>query len=215
MCHYERERKEMVEHQVRRRGISNQRLLAAMEKVPRHRFLPDPNDPQAYDDTPLPIGSGQTISQPFMVALMTDLLQLRGEETVLEIGAGSGYQAALLAELARSVITVERFPELADRARAVLADLGYRNVAVVTGDGTLGYPAASPYDRILVTAAAPRIAQPWLDQLADGGRIVLPLGQRWSQTLTIVTKRGNKIEQESHGGCIFVPLIGQHGWPES
>jgi len=202
----------MVEYQIRRRGVSNQRLLAAMEKVPRHRFVPDSESHSAYEDMPIPIGSGQTISQPYMVALMTDLLQLTGEERVLEIGTGSGYQAALLAELAKEVFSVERFESLAGRARSVLAGLGYENVTIVVGDGTLGYPNRAPYDRVIVTAAAPRIAQPWLDQLKDGGRLVLPLGQRWSQTLTVVIKEGGRVRTESHGGCVFVLLVGEHGW---
>jgi len=206
------ERKQMVETQIRRRGCSDERVLRAMARVPRHRFLPDPEDPAAYDDIPLGIGSGQTISQPYMVALMMDLLRLGGGERVLEVGTGSGYQAAILGELAREVITLERFAELSDRAGALLADLGYTNVRVVVGDGTLGYPEGEPYDRVLVTAAAPRVAQPWVEQLVDGGRLVLPLGERWNQTLTLVTKKGDRVAQESHGGCVFVPLVGQHGW---
>jgi len=208
----ELERKQMVEYQIRRRGVSDQRLLAAMEKIPRHRFVPDAETYAAYEDMPIPIGSGQTISQPYMVALMTDLLQLTGEERVLEIGTGSGYQAAVLAELAKEVFTVERFESLAERARSILADLGYRNVAVIVGDGTLGYPDRAPYDRIIVTAAAPQIAQPWVDQLRDGGRLVLPLGQRWSQMLTVATKEGGRLRTEDRGGCVFVPLVGEHGW---
>jgi protein-L-isoaspartate(D-aspartate) O-methyltransferase len=206
------ERKQMVEYQIRRRGVSDQRLLAAMEKIPRHRFVPVAESYAAYEDMPIPIGSGQTISQPYMAALMTDLLRLTGEERVLEIGTGSGYQAAILAELAKEVYTVERFEPLAERARYILADLGYSNVTVVVGDGTLGYPDRAPYDRIIITAAAPQIAQPWLDQLRDGGRLVLPLGQRWSQTLTVVAKEEGRIRTEDHGGCVFVPLVGQHGW---
>ena len=202
----------MVEYQIRRRGISDPRVLAAMEKVPRHLFLPNPEDFAAYDDMPVPIGCGQTVSQPYMVAVMTELLRLRGEERVLEIGTGSGYQAAILAELCSEVITVERFEPLAERARSLLAELGYHNVAVIIGDGTLGYPEKAPYDRVIVTAAAPKIAQPWLDQLVDEGRLVVPLGQRWSQTLTLIKKRGERIEQEDHGGCVFVPLVGEHGW---
>lgn len=209
---FDLERKQMVEYQIRRRGVPDQRLLAAMGKIPRHRFVPDGESYAAYEDMPIPIGSGQTISQPYMVALMTDLLKLTGEERVLEIGTGSGYQAAILAELAREVYTVERFGSLAERARLTLADLGYSNVTVVVGDGTLGYPDRAPYDRIIVTAAAPQIAQPWIDQLRDGGRLVLPLGQRWSQVLTAVTKEGGSVHTEDHGGCVFVPLVGEHGW---
>ena len=209
---YEAERKQMVECQIRRRGVEDERLLAAMEKIPRHLFLPDPDDGAAYEDMPLSIGSGQTISQPYMVALMTELLHLGGDECVLEIGTGSGYQAAILADLAAHVYTVERFPSLAERASSVLLDLGCDNVTVIVGDGTLGCPDYAPYDRIIVTAAAPKIADPWVEQLAEDGRLVLPLGERWMQTLTVVTRHGGKIKQESHGGCVFVPLIGQHGW---
>ncbi len=206
------QRTQMVERQIRSRGISDQRLLAAMEKVPRHRFVPESEQSMAYDDMPAPIGAGQTISQPYMVALMTEMLRLEGPERVLEIGTGSGYQAAVLAELAAEVYSVERFESLASRASALLDELGYDNVSVIVGDGTLGYPEAAPYDRIIVTAAAPKIAQPWLDQLADGGRLVLPLGERWTQVLTVVEKRGDSFERESHGGCVFVPLVGEHGW---
>lgn len=205
-------RRQMVERQIRSRGISDPRLLAAMERVPRHRFVPESEQSLAYDDMPAPIGSGQTISQPYMVALMTELLRLEGSERVLEIGTGSGYQAAILAELAAEVYTLERFESLARRAEALLNDLGYRNVTVIVGDGTLGYAEAAPYDRIIVTAAAPKLATPWLEQLADGGRLVLPLGERWAQALTTVDKHGNRIEQEDHGGCVFVPLVGEHGW---
>ena len=211
---YEAERKRMVDRQLRRRGIRDPRLLAAMEKVPRHRFLPDPDDPSAYDDYPLPIGSGQTISQPYMVALMTEALHLQGDEKVLEIGTGSGYQAAILAELCWKLFTVERFLQLAERARALLTALGYHNVEMIVGDGTLGHPEAAPYDRIIVTAAAPKVAPPWIEQLADGGRLAVPLGDRWGQTLTVITKRGADLEYENLGGCVFVPLVGEHGWQE-
>jgi len=209
---HETERKAMVEHQLRRRRIADERVLAAMEKVPRHRFLPSPGDRGAYGDYPLPIGEGQTISQPYMVALMTEALRLTGSERVLEIGTGSGYQAAILAELAREVYSIERFPGLAERARAVLADLGYHNVTVVVGDGSLGHPEAAPYDRIIVTAGAPQIAQPWVDQLAEGGILVVPVGDRWGQTLMRCIKRGEKVAHEDLGGCVFVPLVGEHGW---
>jgi len=210
----ELERKRMVEYQLRDRGIRDPRVLAAMERVPRHRFLPKPDDSGAYGDYPLPIGAGQTISQPYMVALMTECLRLTGEERVLEIGTGSGYQAAVLAELALEVYTIERFDDLAQRARPVLEELGYQNVQVVVGDGSEGYPDAAPYDRIIVTAAAPDIARPWLDQLKDGGRLVVPLGDRWGQNLTVVTKHGDKTSQETICGCVFVPLVGKHGWSQ-
>jgi protein-L-isoaspartate(D-aspartate) O-methyltransferase len=209
---HETERKAMVEHQLRRRRIADERVLAAMEKVPRHRFLLSPDDHGAYGDYPLPIGEGQTISQPYMVALMTEALRLTGSERVLEIGTGSGYQAAILAELAREVYSVERFPGLAERARAVLADLGYSNVTVIVGDGSVGHPEAAPYDRIIVTAAAPQIAPPWVEQLAEGGILVVPVGDRWGQTLMRCVKRAGKVAHEDLGGCVFVPLVGEHGW---
>jgi len=202
----------MVEHQIRHRGISDPRVLAAMEKVPRHRFLPDRDDPAAYQDHPLPIGSGQTISQPYMVALMTECLHLEGGEHVLEIGTGSGYQAAVLAELSRSVVTIERFPDLAERASTVLAELAYDNVQVFVGDGSLGWPEQAPYDAILVTAGAPCIAPSWLDQLAAGGRIAVPIGDRFAQTLVAGIKYDDHLEQHDVCSCVFVPLIGEQGW---
>jgi protein-L-isoaspartate(D-aspartate) O-methyltransferase len=211
---YELEKKHMVEYQIRSRGIRSPRLLAAMEKVPRHRFLPNPGDPDAYRDYPLSIGSGQTISQPYIVGLMTDCLRLQGDERVLEVGTGSGYQAALLAELSRRVYTIERFPALADKARQVLQDLGYHNVEVLVGDGSEGCPEHAPYHRIIVTAAAPHLADPWIEQLTDGGRLVVPLGDRWGQNLTVVTKQGSELKKESVCGCVFVPLIGARGWTE-
>ena len=205
-------RRDMVETQLRRRGIEDERLLSAMEKIPRHRFLPREDEPGAYGDYPLPIGSGQTISQPYMVAIMTEALLLSGEETVLEIGTGSGYQAAILAELSREVYSLERFGELAERARKVLADLDYQNITVIVGDGSRGHPEAAPYDRIIVTAAAPAIAAPWLEQLAEGGILLVPVGDRWGQNLTRAVKRRGAIEYENLGGCVFVPLIGEHGY---
>ena len=212
MRDYEAERRGMVEHQIRRRGIADPRVLAAMAEVPRERFVPSADADDAYGDHPLGIGCGQTISQPYMVGLMSESLRLRGEEKVLEIGAGSGYQAAILAKLCRQVYSVERVPALAERARQTLAELGCDNVEVVVGDGSLGWPEAAPYDRIIVTAAAPKVADPWIEQLADGGRLVVPLGDRWGQMLTVVTKRGAKTKQESICGCVFVPLVGEHGW---
>ena len=214
MRDYETERKRMVESQLQGRGICDPRVLAAMERVPRHCFLPDPDDAAAHSDHPLPIGSGQTISQPYMVALMTECLRLAGTERVLEIGTGSGYQAAILAELSGRVVTVERIASLADGARQVLAGLGYANVEVVVGDGSFGWPGDAPYDRIIVTAAAPEIAEPWTDQLADRGRLVVPVGDRWGQTLTVVTKSAGKLRHENLCGCVFVPLVGEHGWQE-
>lgn len=212
MRDYEVERRGMVEHQIRRRGIADPRVLAAMAEVPRERFVPSADADDAYGDHPLGIGCGQTISQPYMVGLMTESLRLTGDEKVLEIGAGSGYQAAILAKLCRQVYSVERVAALAERARQTLADLGCDEVEVVVGDGSLGWPEAAPYDRIIVTAAAPKVADPWIEQLVDGGRLVVPLGDRWGQMLTVVTKRGAKTKQESICGCVFVPLVGEHGW---
>jgi protein-L-isoaspartate(D-aspartate) O-methyltransferase len=207
-------RRRMVTEQMRARGVTDARVLAALERVARHRFVNAGDESLAHEDYPLPIGHGQTISQPYIVALMSELLQLQGHEKVLEIGAGSGYQSAILAELGRTVIAVERLPELADRARNLLAELGYANVEIVVGDGTQGRPEAAPYDAILVTAAAPKVADPWIAQLADGGRLVFPLGARWSQILTRVTRRGAELHTESFGAVAFVPLIGEHGWGE-
>jgi protein-L-isoaspartate(D-aspartate) O-methyltransferase len=208
----QQERSRMVEHQLRQRGIKDPRLLAVMERVPRHRFLPDPDDPGAYDDHPLPIGQGQTISQPYMVALMTECLAPGSQDRLLEIGAGSGYQAAVLAELAAEVYSVERHEPLADRARRLLAELGYDNLHIVLGDGTLGHPEAAPYDGIVVTAAAPIAAKPWLDQLAEGGRLVVPIGDRFGQMLTLFRKKDDQVSRKEVCGCVFVPLIGAHGW---
>jgi len=202
----------MVETQLRRRGIKDPRVLAAMENIPRHRFLRDPDDPGAYSDYPLPIGDGQTISQPYIVALMTEALRLTADHKVLEIGTGSGYQAAILAELSGEVYSIERFASLAERSRGILAELGYHNVTVIVADGSLGHPEAAPYDRIIVTAASPKIADPWIEQLADDGILVAPTGDRWGQTLTRVIKHGEKLEHQDLGGCVFVPLVGEHGW---
>jgi len=205
-------RRDMVETQLRRRGIADERVLVAMEKIPRHRFLPREDEPGAYGDYPLPIGSGQTISQPYMVAIMSEALLLSGDEKVLEIGTGSGYQAAILADLTREVYSLERFGDLAQRAREVLSSLGYQNITVIVGDGSCGHPEAAPYDRIIVTAAAPNIATPWIEQLAEGGILLVPVGDRWGQNLTRAVKRHGAIEYENLGGCVFVPLIGEHGY---
>jgi protein-L-isoaspartate(D-aspartate) O-methyltransferase len=203
----------MVEQQLVPRSIRDERVLAAMRKVPRHRFMPEFSRHNAYDDMAVPIGQDQTISQPYMVAVMTQLLKLSGTERVLEIGTGSGYQAAVLAELAAEVFTVERIPELAVSAAKTLADLDYRNVTVLTSDGTLGAPEYAPFDRILVTAAAPDIPQPLVDQLADGGILVAPVGERYSQVLVQAIKSGNTIHKNYETHCIFVPLLGRYGWP--
>ena len=203
----------MVEIQIQRRGVNDPRVLRAMRTVPRHRFVPKPLWDQAYNDYPLPIGEDQTISQPYIVAMMTEALELVGTEKVLEIGAGSGYQAAILAELAKEVYTIERLPFLARGAEQVLKSLGYQNVHVVEADGTLGWPPQAPYDAILVTAGAPQVPPPLVEQLALGGRLVIPVGDRYSQNLTRIrrTPQGD-LKTEYLGGCRFVKLIGEHGW---
>ena len=207
-------RAEMVAQQIERRGVTDPRLLDAMRTVPRHMFVPEDLQSMAYDDCPLAIGNGQTISQPYIVALMTQLLRLQGEENVLEIGTGSGYQAAILSRLAKSIHTVERFASLASRARRVLSSLHYENVFVHTQDGSLGMPEAAPYQSILVTAAAPSPPPPLLEQLAENGRLVLPVGGRGGQILQVWQRRGDTYEDEDILYVQFVPLRGLHGWNE-
>ncbi|MEW6721534.1 MAG: protein-L-isoaspartate(D-aspartate) O-methyltransferase [Thermodesulfobacteriota bacterium] len=202
----------MVEDQIRRRGIRDERVLSAMREIPRHLFVPPAMRHRAYADDPLPIGEGQTISQPFIVAEMTAAMRLTGKEKVLEIGTGSGYQTAILARLASRVVTVERIPSLASGAERRLKEMGVTNVDFVTGDGTLGYRSLAPYDRILSAAASPSVPPPWLEQLAEGGILVLPMGGRLGQELLRVTKRGGEAVREYLGACIFVPLIGKHGY---
>ena len=202
----------MVLSQLQRRGITDARVLRAMREVPRHAFVPLEWRHAAYSDRPLPINDDQTISQPYMVAIMTQSLALQGHERVLEIGTGSGYQAAVLSRLVAHVYSIEYFPNLAERARAVLQRLGYANVQVVIGDGGLGLPAHAPYDGIIVTAAAPHVPQPLLAQLAEGGRLVIPVGSVTSQELLIITRHGDDYPQERSVPCRFVPLLGQEGW---
>lgn len=214
MHDFAKERLTMVEHQLRRRGIGDERVLEAMSKVPRHTFVPEAHRGAAYEDRPLPIGEGQTISQPYMVAIMTQSLELQGEERVLEIGTGSGYQTAILAELAKEVYTIERIPLLLEKAQNILRYLGYENIFFVIGDGTKGWPEKAPFDGILVTAGAPEIPQTLLTQLADGGRLVIPVGPRYTQTLYKVTRRGKNYKEEDITGCVFVPLLGEYGWKE-
>ncbi|NOY98933.1 MAG: protein-L-isoaspartate(D-aspartate) O-methyltransferase [Chloroflexi bacterium] len=211
MDEYSVARQRMVE-QIARRGLREPRLLAAFERVPRHLFVPREHWPWAYADDPLPIGFGQTISQPYVVALMTDLLHLKGDERVLEVGTGSGYQAAILAHLAAVVHTVEFLPELAARAEKVIRELALDNVICHVGDGSLGWPQAAPYDAILVAAAAPDVPPPLLDQLADGGRLVIPVGGRGFQSLDVWERRGDTFEHEASIAVAFVPLRGEHGW---
>jgi len=198
--------------ELRGQGIRDERVLAALGRVPRHRFVPPHLVPHAYEDRPLPIGSGQTISQPYIVALSTEALALGPGDRVLEIGTGSGYQTAILAELAGEVHTVERLPELSAGARERLAALGYRNVHFRVGDGTLGWPEAAPFDAILVTAGAPRVPRKLLEQLGPGGRMVIPVGGRWSQELTLVRREEEGFVHERLCPCTFVPLIGEEGW---
>ena len=211
---FERERQRMVEEQIIGRGIRDERVLAAMRKVPRHEFLPEAMHGNAYVDQALPIGEGQTMSQPYMVALMTQLLELTGTERVLEIGTGSGYQAAVLTELAGKVYTVERIKTLAERARAVLDRLGYRSVALKVYDGTYGWKEMSPFDAIMVTAGAPHIPDALVEQLREGGRMVIPVGDRYGQRLMKVVKTADGVLSEQSVPCVFVPLIGNHGWKE-
>ena len=205
-------RRRMVEEQIRRRGIRDGRVLSAMEAVPRHLFLPKELWQRAYADEPLPIGEGQTISQPYIVAEMTAALRLSGTEKVLEIGTGSGYQTAILARLCREVVTIERLAKLSADARALLATMDVGNVTFVVGDGSLGSPGHAPFDRILSAAASPSIPAPWISQLPEGGIIVLPVGGRYEQELTRVTRIGDRTETEALGGCRFVPLVGTHGF---
>lgn len=205
-------RKRMVDEQLKTRGISDARVAAAFRKIPRHAFVPPDLEHEAYEDRPLPIGVGQTISQPFMVALMTSRLRLQGHERVLEIGTGSGYQTAILAELALEVFSVERLPELLAEAAARLGRLGCLNVHLTPGNGSLGWPEHAPYDALIVTAAAPDIPPPLLEQLADGGRMVLPIGGPDAQTLIEAEKRPGEVLRREIAGCVFVPLVGRHGW---
>jgi protein-L-isoaspartate(D-aspartate) O-methyltransferase len=214
LMEYDRARERMVRSQIEARGIHDPQVLAAMRQVPRHLFVPVNVRDSACRDTPLPIGKGQTISQPYIVALMTELLELTDEESVLEIGTGSGYQAAILSLLAREVYTVERLPGLARNAEEVLCQLGYTNVHVRVGDGTLGWPEHAPYDAIIVTAAPPQIPSPLLDQLADRGRLVAPIGPRWTQNLVRVRREGEIFHKEYLTAVAFVPLVGEHGWEE-
>lgn len=194
--------------------IRDKRVLDAMARVPRERFVPPEEEHLAYEDIPLPIGLDQTISQPLIIAMMTEALELTGDEKVLEVGTGSGYQAAIIAELARFVVTTERFPTLAKRARKVLDSLGYTNIEIYLAEETLGYQRKAPYDAIMVTAAAPRVPTDLLDQLAIGGRMVIPVGSRHVQELYKITRKRKKNIVQNLGGCRFVPLIGKDAWEE-
>jgi protein-L-isoaspartate(D-aspartate) O-methyltransferase len=202
----------MVAEQLARRGITDARVLEAMRRIPRHLFVEEALRDRAYGDHPLPIGEQQTISQPYIVALMTQLLRLEGREKVLEVGTGSGYQTAVLATLARRVCSIERLPALALRARAVLEGLEINNVWVRVGNGTLGWPDEAPFDRILVTAGGPAVPPPLFEQLADGGRMVLPIGDATCQTLTLVERVGGQMQTTPCGDCSFVKLVGKYAW---
>lgn len=211
---FTKQRKAMVRDQIVARGIRDPLLLDALSEVPRHRFVPAEYMDMAYADGPLPIGQGQTISQPYIVALMTELLELTGEEVVLEVGTGSGYQAAILAKLARIVHTIERHGELAERAERILQAIGVTNIQVHVGDGSLGLPKYAPFQAIIVTAAAPGVPQPLFDQLAPGGRLVIPVGASGMQDLQCWKRVGDDFNSKSVLPVAFVPLRGEHGWKE-
>lgn len=205
-------REEMIRHQIEGRGIRNERVLSTMSSIPREKFVLEREKDNAYLDCPLPIGMGQTISQPFMVALMTQCLSLEGSETVLEVGTGSGYQTAILSKLAKMVYTIERFSPLANRAEKIFKELDIKNVKVVVGDGSKGLEEFSPYEGIIVTAGAPEIPKSLIDQLNEKGRIVIPVGNSFSQDLLLGIKKKGKLKISNYGGCVFVPLVGRYGW---
>ncbi len=207
-------RNRMVKSQLISRGIKDARVLDTMRKVPRHRFVEEALVSQAYNDHPLPIGEKQTISQPYMVALMTEALELQGNEKVLEIGTGSGYQTAILAELAYKIYSIERIRSLSIKARRILDELGHFNVVLKVSDGTVGLKEEAPFDAILVTAGSPDVPQPLVDQLAMGGRLVVPVGDRYTQSLMRIVRGKEGITKTDLGGCRFVNLLGRHGWKE-
>jgi protein-L-isoaspartate(D-aspartate) O-methyltransferase len=211
---YTETRRRMVKEQIEVRGVSDQRVLKAMEKVPRHLFVPGALLDQAYDDSPLTIGHKQTISQPYTVAFMTEALELKGGERVLEVGTGSGYQCAVLAELAREVFSIERIPELAELARLRLKEMGYKNVHIVVGDGTLGLKDHAPFDAIIVTASGPELPATFIEQLAEGGRLVIPVGERSSQNMYRVRKHHGEVVKDYLGPFRFVELVGRFGYQE-
>ncbi len=215
MVSFQVEREKMVSDQIEGRGIPDERLLNAMRKVPRHLFVPEEAQEFAYRDSPVRIGSGQTISQPYIVALMTSLLEVKGGQKVLDVGTGSGYQAAILAEMGAKVHTIERHPELARQAEALFQSLGYDSIRVHVDDGSQGLEAFAPYDRILVAAAGPKVPEPLLKQLADGGKLVIPVGKRSSQTLEVWKKVGEDYQRRGDIPVVFVPLVGEHGWENS
>jgi protein-L-isoaspartate(D-aspartate) O-methyltransferase len=213
MRDWEKEAEDLIEYELKPSGITDGRVLAAMRKVKRHRFLPESLRGRAYGNYPLPIGENQTISQPYIVALMTQALDLKKTDKVLEIGTGSGYQAAILAEIAEIVYSIERLETLSSRARTNLYSQGYDNIYLIVGDGTLGLPEYAPFDKIIVTAAAPKSSDTLISQLGGGGKMVVPVGNRYVQDLQLIEKALNgRIRRKSLGGCRFVPLIGREGW---
>uniref|UniRef100_A0A7C4AJA7 Protein-L-isoaspartate O-methyltransferase n=1 Tax=Thermodesulfovibrio aggregans TaxID=86166 RepID=A0A7C4AJA7_9BACT len=212
MDKYKHLREWMVDSQIVERGIRDKRVIEVMKKVPRHLFVPEDIMEEAYDDRALPIGHGQTISQPYIVALMTELLELKGDEKVLEIGTGSGYQAAILAELAREIHTIERIEVLASEAKKRFEKLGYKNIKIYVKDGTEGLPEEAPFDRIIITAATPDVPQPLVEQLKEEGIIVAPVGERYSQHMLKAIKKAGELERHYLIPVAFVPLIGKYGW---
>lgn len=212
---FQEARQRMVAEQIISRGVNDERVLEAMRTIPRHLFVDEDYFPEAYYDHPLPIGDGQTISQPYIVALMTSCLELKGTEKVLEIGTGSGYQAAILAVVANEVHTVERVPRLAEKARRVLDLLNYKNIQIHVGDGSLGWPECAPYDCIITTAAAPEVPEGLIQQMKIGGRMVIPVGSRWRQMLEVWQKTQQGVKKEEVLPVVFVPLLGAKGWQDS
>ncbi len=211
---FARRREAMVKEQIAGKGIHDPRVLDAMRRVPRDKFVPSSELPEAYADTPLPIDCGQTVSQPYMVALMTECLELQGHERVLEIGTGSGYQTAILCLLCDSVYSIEKHSELSDKALSVLQEVGCTNFRLTVGDGTKGWPEYAPYDAIIVTAGAPDVPAPLMEQLAIGGRLVIPVGDAYSQVLKKIVRTQEGYESHNVCGCRFVPLVGEYGWTE-
>lgn len=202
----------MVEDQLRRRGLQDEAVLRAMSEVPRHEFIPESSRNESYEDCPVPIGEGQTISQPYIVAAMISALQVSSSQKVLEVGSGTGYEAAVLSRLAAEVFTIERHPSLAEKSREILKHLGYENVTVITGDGTRGLPEHAPYDRIIVAAAAPSVPDPLLQELAENGRMIMPVGSPEMQYLKLMRKSQGEFFTSSLEGCRFVPLVGEGGF---
>ena len=211
---YAGQRRKMVEEQLVERGINDLRLLEVVSRVPRHLFVQESLQHRAYGDTPLPIGENQTISQPYIVGAMTEALDLKGEERVLEIGTGSGYQTAIIAELCRQVFTIERLNNLSRKAQNVLESLNYMSIVFKMFDGTYGWPDQAPFEAILITASAPEIPGSLVKQLGDGGRLVAPIGEADKQKLVVLTKNGDRVSRRDLGDCKFVPLIGKYGWPQ-